>query len=255
MHVTIFMIEAGIGSARRNSMAFKHQFMRSALAALLLGGLMQTPAQAANPENKDSSANGLKASSPSMQGAVSRDRSDEVFNQNRIAEVWLDIPASSWAPIDDVALAGCGPHPRSYHPGTVKIGGVEYPGAGVRAKGGCGSSRELDEKSAFKAHLSWDDPAVPGCPSIRTYMGLKKFTFNNQVEDASFTHERIGYDFFQKLGVPVPRVAPVRLYVNQQLWGLYLKRTMAVILVRRNVLKPSLIPMNATNPSWVTPRI
>ena len=53
-------------------------------------------------------------------------------------------------------------------------------------------------------------------------MGLKKITLNNQVEDKSYTHERIGYDFFQKMGVPVSRSAPVRLYVNNELWGLYL---------------------------------
>ena len=150
------------------------------------------------------------------------DGSNEIFNPDVIADVWLEIPDSSWAPIDDVALAGCGPHPRSYQPGSIKFGETEFPGSGIRAKGGCGSSRELDEKAAFKANLSWDDPDVPGCPQIREYKGLKKFTFNNMVEDASYTHERIGYDFLQKLGIPVPRVAPVRLHVNQQLWGLYL---------------------------------
>ena len=165
----------------------------------------------------------IKAGIGTANGVViPADGSEAVFNPDIIAEVWLDIPGSSWTPIDDVALAGCGPHPRSYHPGSVKIGGGDFPGSGVRVKGGCGSSRELDEKAAFKANLSWDDPAVPGCPPIRTYKGLKKFTFNNQVEDASYTHERIGYDFMQKLGIPVPRVAPVRVYVNKQLWGLYL---------------------------------
>jgi len=104
----------------------------------------------------------------------------------------------------------------------VRIETTDFPAAGAHVKGGCGSSRTLDEKAAFKINLSWDDPAVPGCATSRKYKGLKKFTLNNQVEDASFTHERIGYDFFQKLGVPVPRAAPIRLHVNKQLWGLYL---------------------------------
>ena len=87
-------------------------------------------------------------------------------------------------------------HPRSYYPGAVKIGATDFPGSGVRIKGGCGSSRTLDEKAAFKANLSWDDPAVPGCAKSRKYKGIKKITLNNQVEDASYTHGRIGYDFF-----------------------------------------------------------
>lgn len=147
---------------------------------------------------------------------------DEAFNPAVIGEVWLDIPGSSWTPIDDEALTACEPHPRSYYQGAIKIGKANFPGSGLRIKGGCGSARTLEEKAAFKADLSWDDPAIPGCPPIRTHMGLKKFTLNNQVEDASFTHERIGYDFLQKLGIPVPRVVPMRVHVNDQLWGLYL---------------------------------
>jgi hypothetical protein len=147
---------------------------------------------------------------------------EAIFNPAVIGEIRLDIPGSSWTPIDDEALTACEPHPRSYYPGAVKIGTTEFPGSGLRVKGGCGSSRTLEEKAAFKADLAWDDPAIPGCPPVRTYEGLKKFTLNNQVEDASFTHERIGYDFFQKLGIPVPRATPMRVHVNGQLWGLYL---------------------------------
>jgi hypothetical protein len=155
-------------------------------------------------------------------GAAAENLSDEVFDPAAIGEVWLDIPQSSWQAIDDESLSGCEPMYRSYHPGSVRIGGSDFPGSGIRVKGGCGSSRTLDDKAAFKANLSWDDPAVEGCADSRTYKGLKKFTLNNQVEDPSHTHERIGYDFFQKLGVPVPRAAPARVHVNGELWGLYL---------------------------------
>jgi hypothetical protein len=176
------------------------RFTLPILAVFLLMGLFIAPAIAANPG----------------------DGSEEIFNPANIGEVWLDIPSLSWTPIDDEALTACEPHSRSYHLGSVKFGTADFPGSGVRVKGGCGSSRTLEEKAAFKAHLSWDDPAIPGCPQIRTYKGLTKFTFNNQVEDASYTHERIGYDFFQKLGIPVPRAAHVRVHVNKQFWGLYL---------------------------------
>ncbi len=205
-------------------MASKPGFTPSVLAALLLTHLFMTPAIAsgiADAELQGTGA-GSKIITSADRSVNLNDGSEAFFNQEIITEIWLDIPESSRAPIDDVALAGCGPHPRSYHPGSVKIGTVNFPGSGVRVKGGCGSSRELDEKAAFKANLSWDDPAVPGCPPTRRYKDLKKITLNNQVEDASYTHERIGYDFFKKLGIPVPRVAPVRVYVNEELWGLYL---------------------------------
>ena len=150
------------------------------------------------------------------------DGSDGVFGSATIGDAWLQIPGASWTPIDAEAESECAPHPRSYYVGALRFGPEEFPGAGLRAKGGCGSSRSLDGKSAFKINLSWDDPAVAGCPETRRYMGLKKITLNNQVEDSSYTHERIGYDFFRKLGIPVSRVAPIRVHVNDELWGLYL---------------------------------
>ena len=109
-------------------------------------------------------------------GAESDDPSAEVLNPAVIAKVWLEIPPASWQAIDDEALSGCEPMYRSYHPGSVRIGDSEFPGSGIRVKGGCGSSRTLDDKAAFKANLSWDDPAVEGCAESRRYKGLKKFT-------------------------------------------------------------------------------
>jgi hypothetical protein len=168
-----------------------------------------------------SAANGLSEWGPNFPIRTD-DGSESVFNEDLIGTARVQIPSASYGPIDDEALSDCGPHPRSYYVGALNIGSVDFPGSGVRAKGGCGSSRSLDEKSALKVNLSWDDPAVAGCPTTRRYKGLKKITLNNQVEDPSYVHERIGYDFFRKVGVPVPRVAPINVHVNDELWGLYL---------------------------------
>lgn len=151
------------------------------------------------------------------------DGSEAVFDSSQTADIWLTIEEPSWTSIDDEAVVDeCVPALRSYYVGDMRIEDSEFIGAGIRAKGGCGSSRSLDEKSGFKVNMSWDDPNVVGCPDTRRYHGLKKLTLNNQAEDESYLHERIGYDFFQKLGVPVPRAAPIRVHVNDELWGLYL---------------------------------
>ena len=146
----------------------------------------------------------------------------EFFDDSVIGEIRLQIPPESWQAIDDEALSGCVATLRDYYRGDVTINGIEFPGSGIRAKGGCGSSRTLDGKAAFKANMSWDDPAVEGCPDTRRIKGVKKITLNNQVEDPSFVRERVGYAFFRELGVPVPLAAPVRLHVNDEPWGLYL---------------------------------
>jgi hypothetical protein len=89
------------------------------------------------------------------------------------------------------------------------------------SSGGCGSSRNLDGKAAFKINLEWDDPAVAGCPAERRLHGQKHITLNNMVQDPSFERERLGYVIYRAFGVPAPRTAHVWLRVNGQDWGLY----------------------------------
>ena len=81
------------------------------------------------------------------------DDSSEAFDPWTIIDVRLDIPASSWSTIDDEALSGCVAIHRDYQRGTVTIEGMEFPGSGIRAKGGRGSSRTLDGNRARPGHL------------------------------------------------------------------------------------------------------
>jgi len=92
---------------------------------------------------------------------------------------------------------------------------------GLQVKGGCGSARTLEGKASFKVDLEWDDPAVAACPASRELLGRKKLTFNNTVQDPSFMNERLGYPLYRALGVPAPRSATVKLFVNGKPWGLY----------------------------------
>jgi len=139
-----------------------------------------------------------------------------------IREVRMTIPPASWDAIDAEAVPPeCVPFLRSYYPGDVTIDGESFPGAGIRAKGGCGSARHLDGKAAFKINLAWDDPEVAGCPEERRSHGLERITLNNMVQDSSFVHEELAYELFHRLGVPSPRAGHTRLYVNDELWGLY----------------------------------
>ena len=150
------------------------------------------------------------------------DGSLELFDPTRIRVVHLEIPPASMAAIDAEAV---GPWPyqpqRSYQPGRLTFEGQVFT-VGVKAKGGCGSSRRLAGKSGLKISLSWDDPAVPGCPASRRVFGQTHITLNNMVQDPTFERERLGYQVFRAMGVPAPRAAHVRVMVNGQDWGLYL---------------------------------
>jgi len=86
---------------------------------------------------------------------------------------------------------------------------------GIRLKGGNGSFRELkDEKAAFKIKFN----QVKG----QKFLGLKKLTLNNMVQDASMLHETMVYEAFRALGVPAPRTGYANLYVNGVNYGVHL---------------------------------
>ncbi len=150
------------------------------------------------------------------------DGSSVLFAETTILDFHLEIPPDSWTKINAEANPpGCVPFVRSYHSGTLRLGDQSFPGAGIKIKGGCGSSRDLGGKASFKINLEWDDPKVVGCPGERRLLGEKHFTFNNGVQDRSAANERLGYPLFRALGLPAPRAASVRLFVNDELWGLY----------------------------------
>lgn len=150
------------------------------------------------------------------------DGSTALFSEDTILDFYLDIPPASWQAINAQAIPpGCVPYSRDYYTGTLRHGDQTFTGVGIKIKGGCGSSRDLKGKASFKVNLEWDDPKVAGCPAERRLLGEKSFTFNNGVQDRSASNERVGYPIFRELGVPAPRAASVRIFVNDELWGLY----------------------------------
>lgn len=151
------------------------------------------------------------------------DGSTAWFDPHAIHEVRINIDQASHDALDAQAVPpGCVPFIRQYYPGSVTIDGQSYDDVGVRTKGGCGSARHLTGKASWKINLSWDDPNVAGCPDEHRIDGLKRFTLNNQVQDHSFVHEMLAYRFYRLMGVPTPRANHALVYVNDQLWGVYL---------------------------------
>lgn len=150
------------------------------------------------------------------------DGSTALFDDTVVRDFYLDIPPDSFAAMNAEAKPpGCVPYSRSYQTGTLRFEDQTFFGVGIKVKGGCGSSRDMTGKPSFKINLEWDDPNLPGCPAERRLMGEKSFTFNNGVQDNTATHERLGYSMFRDAGVPTPRIATVRVFVNDELWGVY----------------------------------
>jgi len=115
--------------------------------------------------------------------------------------------------------------PGEYVKGTFSLaktdgtpGGAEAPvvtsvPVEIRLKGNvAGSFRTLDQKAAFKLKFKKSEP----------FLGLRKMTLNNMVEDDSFLHETLSYRTFRAAGVAAPRTGFAWVRLNGESFGLYL---------------------------------
>ncbi len=88
-----------------------------------------------------------------------------------------------------------------------------YDSIGIRFKGNSSFSHPNDKKS-FK--ISFDEYL-----DDQRWDGLKSFHLNNCWGDPTFMREKIFLDFCRDAGITAPRANYVRLYINDQFWGLY----------------------------------
>jgi hypothetical protein len=124
--------------------------------------------------------------------------------------------------LEPAALGELEAEPQEYVVGTFSlaetngtpdgVGGFSAPRkVEVRLKGSA-SFKDLSEKAAFKLKFKAAD----------AYLGLRKMTLNNMVEDQSMTHEALAYAAFRAAGVPAPRTSFAYVYLNGVDYGLHL---------------------------------
>jgi hypothetical protein len=98
-------------------------------------------------------------------------------------------------------------------PGGSKTKLVEGHPVEVHLKGNVGGSfRPLTGKAAFKLKFK----------KAERFLGLRKMTLNNMVEDPSMIHETLAYSLFRAAGVPASRTGFAYLRVNGEDFGVYL---------------------------------
>jgi spore coat protein H len=85
---------------------------------------------------------------------------------------------------------------------------------GLRLKGGDGSGEELPQKAAFS--LKFD-----AFTRDLSFYGVKKLLLNNAMQDPSYISEPLTYWLYERYGVPAPRTAFAEVYVDGELYGLY----------------------------------
>jgi len=147
---------------------------------------------------------------PNEPAAPCTDLRDMVFALGAIHEFRLTIDQTNW---DLLETSETFVHPKAI--ASMSFDGGEFPLVEVNLKGGYGSFRsDLDsQKAGFKIDLNKYDS--------HRWRGLKKLTLNNMVQDPTFVHEYLTYFLYRQAGLPAPRVAYAKLYVNEVYFGFY----------------------------------
>jgi spore coat protein CotH len=131
--------------------------------------------------------------------------SDPLFNSNAIQRVDLRVHSADWEKLKQSFQEN------TYYPADMVFNGETAHNTGIRSRG-------LGSRNARKPGLRVDfDRYTPD----RTFKGLKSLVLDNLTQDRSGVHETVTMKLFAKLGVPAPREAHVRLYVNNAYIGLY----------------------------------
>jgi hypothetical protein len=139
-----------------------------------------------------------------------------MFQPSTVDVIELSLPQAS---IDALEADPKG----EYQPGTFSIAETDGTPAGIgafsplrnvgiRLKGGTGSFEPLSGKAAFKIKFG----------KTERYLGLKKLTLNNMVQDPSMLHETLAYEAFRAAGVPAVRTGYAYVRVNGEDYGVYL---------------------------------
>ncbi len=131
---------------------------------------------------------------------------DELYSERFLPDLYIYLEPGAIARLEQ--------EPKEYVAGTFRYGRVTLRNVGVRLKGSA-TLQLFDEKPAFKLKFDrFDDE--------QRFLGLEAMTLNNMQQDPTMVREWLGYQVFRAAGVPAPRVGYARVFVNDELYGLYL---------------------------------
>ena len=130
---------------------------------------------------------------------------DEFFDDSVVHEIRLSLNSKDWAALKQNYKENI------YYPATLKWRDVTVSNVGIRSRG-------LGSRSATKPGLRVD---MDKYNVDQTFVGLKSFVLDNLTQDPSMLRERLSMAFFRRLGLPAPREAHARLYINDQFAGVY----------------------------------
>jgi spore coat protein CotH len=148
---------------------------------------------------------GVGGPQPALQTTSDGSLSAPFFDDTVLHEIRLEINSKDWQSLKDNYLSN------AYYPADFRWGGEVVRNVGIRSRG-------TASRSGVKPGLRVDFNQYA---DNQTFLGLKSFVLRNNTTDYSSMHERVSMLFFARMGVPAPREAHTRLFVNGAYAGLY----------------------------------
>ncbi|MFN9200580.1 MAG: CotH kinase family protein [Planctomycetaceae bacterium] len=204
--------------------------LTAATRALLLICLLnflgcQSPAESTPPRPKLTGTTVAPPPVSAIEIHPGRDASDDFFEADTVYRITLRFT--------ETQLERLRTEPRSYARGTLTVEGeAPLTDVAVKLKGAAGSYQELDGKPAFTLNVG---KFLKG----QEFHRLRKFHLNNSVQDESYTSEWLCASICRDLGLPAPRVAHARVWLNDRDLGMYvLKEGFDRNFLKRNFVHP-----------------
>jgi spore coat protein CotH len=131
--------------------------------------------------------------------------SDALFNDSTVQRLELRIHSADWEKLKQNFREN------DYYPADFVFNDQTVRNVGIRSRGG-------GSRSGTKPGLRVDFDRYA---TDQQFLGLKSFVLDNLTQDSSGVRETMAMKVFAAIGIPAPREAHVRLYINGAYAGLY----------------------------------
>jgi spore coat protein H len=150
--------------------------------------------------------------------ATKREAAAKVFAEDTIRDIHLVLAADSLEAID------ADPVSEAWTGGTLILGGDTARDVGIRYKGSEGAWYKCVENGPSGGRKTCPLNMKVKIDRVHdtTFHGLKTFQLHAMNDHASRLVETVSYWFARRMGIPAPRTAYCRLYINGVFEGLYL---------------------------------
>lgn len=154
-----------------------------------------------------------------LSGSILGQTAATLFDSSAVQDVRLTVTSEDWATLRARYLDN------TYYPARFEWNGNSIANIGIRSRGS--GSRSPEKPNLLLSFSRYT--------RSQRLLGLETVVLKANNQDASLLHELIAMQFFHRMGIPAPREAPARLFINGEYFGAYtLVESVDAAFLKRN---------------------